>query len=383
MKGFIASACVLILSTGVAFAQWGECGCCCEEICCPEDQACFYAGAEWLFWKVKAAPVPIPLVTTSTSPTGAGNGVIGNPNTALLFGNQTIDYPYQSGFRASAGVLPCCDCPVGIEGSGFLIPKAKQEFNFFSNGAGSPLIAEPFRNAPNNMPDGEASLVLAAPGVFAGGVRIDSSVQLWGSEANVVIGSGYSLLVGARYVDLEEKLDITGVRTTLANGNMIAGNDGFGTRNQFCGGQIGFRVAQCWGPVFLGAQAKIALGDTQETVTIAGNTTVSTPGAVTLVPGGLFAVRSNIGGYRQNQFAFVPEGEVRVGVNLGCHVTIYAGWDFLYWSQVVRPGDQISRNINEQQILGGGLTTGTQPSFTFKSTDFTAQGASVGIEFRF
>jgi hypothetical protein len=409
MKGFIASACVLIVSTGAAFGQWGDCGCCCGDISCPEHQDCFYASAEYLYWQIKPAPVPVPLVTTTTATPALTNlGALGQSGTVELFGNQNIGYPWLSGARATVGFqFPCSDCPVGIEGTGFYLPKRHEEFNFFSNGNGTPLIAEPFFNSGVNAfvfnasgPPGEAALVLSNPGGVFGGVHIDSSAQLWGSEANVVIGSGFSMLLGFRYVDLQEDLNISSTVTNLPgvnnlfNGILLGGgdtitvSDGFTTRNQFYGGQIGFRAAHCWGPFFIGAQAKIALGDTRESVVIAGNSmaTSATGATIATSPGGLFAQPSNIGTYHRNEFAVVPEGEGRVGVNLGCHVTVYAGYNILYWSRVVRPGDQINRNINAAQLAAenfAATTPATQPSFSFKTTDFYTQGLTGGVEIRF
>jgi hypothetical protein len=60
----------------------------------------------------------------------------------------------------------------------------------------------------------------------------------------------------------------------------------------------------------------------------------------------------------------------------------------MYWSQVVRPGSQIDRNINLSQsvILGNtnGILTGpASPMPLFNRTDFWAQGLSVGFELRF
>jgi len=52
---------------------------------------------------------------------------------------------------------------------------------------------------------------------------------------------------------------------------------------------------------------------------------------------------------------------------------------------VVRPGDQIDRNVNPSQIAGGGSTLVglPYPVQLFRRSDFYAQGLSVGLEFRY
>jgi hypothetical protein len=61
------------------------------------------------------------------------------------------------------------------------------------------------------------------------------------------------------------------------------------------------------------------------------------------------------------------------------------GYNFLYWSNVVRAGDQIDRVVNPQQVpaLQGAASAATRPAFTFNGTDFWAHGLACSLEFRF
>jgi hypothetical protein len=52
-------------------------------------------------------------------------------------------------------------------------------------------------------------------------------------------------------------------------------------------------------------------------------------------------------------------------------VTLFAAYDFLYLSEVVRPGDQIDHNLVPS------------PLPIFNRTDFWAQGVSFGLEVKF
>ena len=49
-------------------------------------------------------------------------------------------------------------------------------------------------------------------------------------------------------------------------------------------------------------------------------------------------------------FAVLPEVGLNVGVYVTEKVRVFAGYSFLYWSDVVRPGDQVSRAINPGRI---------------------------------
>jgi hypothetical protein len=63
----------------------------------------------------------------------------------------------------------------------------------------------------------------------------------------------------------------------------------------------------------------------------------------------------------------------------------------MYWSRVVRPGDQIDPVIdtrlvvqNEPPILPPpGVPAATRPAFQFASSPFLVQGLTFGLEYRF
>jgi hypothetical protein len=121
-------------------------------------------------------------------------------------------------------------------------------------------------------------------------------------------------------------------------------------------------------------------------VRISGTTVITEPGLAPNVQGGLLALPTNIGTYSRDRFSVVPE----IGVNVGCQVTnrlrVFAGYTFLYWSNVVRPGDQIDTTINPTQLpsaAGPGTLVGpARPAFAFHETGFWAQGINVGVQFR-
>jgi len=103
--------------------------------------------------------------------------------------------------------------------------------------------------------------------------------------------------------------------------------------------------------------------------------------------GGLLALRSNIGSFHQDRFGVVPEVDLKVGYHLTDHVKIFAGYDFLYWSSVVRPGQQIDRTLNETLIpnfnSGQPASGVNRPMALFHDSDFWAQGLTVGLEYKY
>src|SRR5262249_6596375 len=112
-----------------------------------------------------------------------------------------------------------------------------------------------------------------------------------------------------------------------------------------------------------------------------------TDGTVVVLPGGLLALPTNIGDHSHDEFSVVPEFRINLGYQVTEHLRAFVGYTFLYWTQVVRPGEQINLNVNSTQIatslLFGPLAGPAQPSFSFRHSDFWAQGLNLGVEFRF
>ena len=63
------------------------------------------------------------------------------------------------------------------------------------------------------------------------------------------------------------------------------------------------------------------------------------------------------------------------------------GYNFLYWSNVARPRDQIARTVNFTQVsidpTFGPLNGAARPVPMPHLTDFWAQGINFGIQFQY
>jgi hypothetical protein len=132
----------------------------------------------------------------------------------------------------------------------------------------------------------------------------------------------------------------------------------------------------------------VALGGVHQTANINGSTLFAVPGMpVSFQNGGLLALPTNSGRFSRDRFAVVPEVGVKVGYQLTAHVRCFVGYSFLYISDVARPGHQVDPVVNVAQLPSqfgpGALVGAPRPGFSFKGSDFWAQGVSFGLEIRY
>jgi hypothetical protein len=353
--------------------------------------------AEYLLWWMKGASVP-PLVTTSPPGTPLPQaGVLGAPGTSVLFGGSDVNDNVRSGGRFAVGAW-LDDCQTfGVEGWVFFLEDKSAGFSAAS--PGNPILARPFIDAVTGRP---ASEVVAFPGVASGSISAsESSTGLVGANAllrcNLCCGCDYRLDVvgGYQFLRLKDQLGVSEslVSTNPASpsfivpGTTVSVVDQFNTRNEFHGGDVGLRGEMRRGDWVLRGLADVAVGNNHQVVDVNGSTTVSVPGApppVTNV-GGLLALPSNIGSRSRDRVAVIPQFGAQVGYQLTQHLRAYAGYTFIYWSDVVRAGDQVDLAVNPNllppatQPVSGPL----RPAPRFENTSFWAQGIDLGFELRF
>ena len=352
----------------------------------------FYARGEWLYWATSGQSVPA-LATAAPSDTARNlAGILGSPTTTVIGGDGTTNKDVRNGFRGTAGwwLDDCQKC--GIEADFFFLGNSKTGFSAASDG--SAIITRPFFNAVTGLPDTQ---LVSFPGTVGGSVI--------GSSQNSVIGGGISMLknicgtgcgrldwvFGYRYLNVSDDLSVTESLTALGGQNQVTPGttfvitDRFKTSNNFHGSVIGLSGDRSFGRWFVGARASVALGMNYSTVDIEGSTTITPPGgAPTTYAGGLLAQPTNIGSYSQSSFAVVPEIGLRAGLEVTDSLRIYAGYNFLYMSNVYRAGEQIDLRVNPNLLPpANGLGGPGVPEDLGKSTGFWAQGVSVGLELRY
>jgi hypothetical protein len=361
-----------------------------------------WASVDFLLWWVKSGPLQVPLVTSGS----AGDpipGALGQPNTSVLYGNNNLDFGTLAGGRVSVGLwLP--QLPVlGFDGGFFGFGQGVTRFSAFSDPNGSQIIARPVTDAVSGA---QTSYIDSYPGYLSGGVSIQSTTSLDSYEFNVDFSLlqgphwEFDLIAGFRALDLVESITIRDSFAPLAAGfftfqgmpadppSVMSDYDRFHTSNHFYGGQLGARFMMSSGIFDVTWTTKVGLGATHETISVDGNSTLYTPGFPPYtVPGGILAQNTNIGSLSRNVFTVVPETGINIGIRLNSWAKVTVGYTAVYWSNVVRPGDQIDRTVNTSQVptdpTFGTLTGPARPVVMPQSTDFWAQGLNFGLELRF
>jgi hypothetical protein len=375
------------------------CSCPCPKKSGPCFEGHFWFNAEYLLWWLQEGPLTTPLLTTGPPAT---LGVLGQPGVTPLFGDSGLDYGEFSGGRFTVGIAHPTEI-VGIEAVGLFLLRQDINFRVASDAAGNPVIARPFFAANRGVNNVE---LVAFPGAFSGDAEISSSSRVTGAEVNGLLALfgtcrfSMDVLAGFRYLNLDEELTIFKFSTILPNGisaingfpllspSTTAVTDSFATRNQFYGGQLGVQTElRCCG-LFLHLAGKCALGSTAQKLVINGETTATIDGAVTrTVPGGLLALESNIGTYHHQQLSFIPEVQATVGYQVCNCLRAYVGYNFLYWSDVARPGAQINRASNETRIptslIFGPLVGENQPLLNYQRSSVWMQGLYFGLALRY
>ena len=342
-----------------------------------------------------------PLVTTGSAQ-DASPGALGQPATAVLYGDRPIDFGMFSGIRAEAGVfLDNCD-QFSLEGSGFYMFTNNNRFELNSDANGNPVIARPVVNAITGQ---QISYLDAIPGLIAGGVSVDVKSELLGAELNAAchayVGCNCHLegLFGFRYVRLAESLTIHDHFAPLVNNvttfegatvnppDTLADMDSFKTDNDFYGLQLGGRMRWEGDWCSFACFGKAGVGATQQQVGISGSTTLFTPTGTQVANGGVLALPTNIGQHDRTVLGFVSELGATFGVNVCSHLEVSATYSFLYWNQVVRPSAQIDRSVNVSQVPSdvsfGQLSGPPRPGFNFNEEWFWAQTVSFGLTFHY
>jgi len=359
----------------------------------------FMADAEALLWWAEGMRLP-PLVTTSSNNTAQANaGVLGTNftetfNTQILAGAERVNKKMQGGGRITLGYWTD-DCETtGILGNFFVLDGQNSTFSASSNG--SPILARPFFNVEPQVGDPrQDSSLIAFPNVWTGAIDITTSIDVLGAEAylseNILRCYGHRLdfVYGYRFFRVNEDLLINDAIVAsdptgpIAIGTTITSFDQFTTKNSFNGGQIGLLWEYKEGRWSWEAGVKLALGAVNERVVINGGATTIVPGGASAsTVGGLLALPSNIGTYRNSQFALLQETQVGMGYQLTQGLRATVAYNLMYLSHLVRPGDQVDLFVNPTQINSGTLVGASRPQFEFKEADFWLQGVNFGLEYR-
>ncbi len=341
---------------------------------------------EYLLWWFKGSPIPLPLLTTAPAgSTSALPGAIGNPDTGVLFGTTPTPSQAHSGFRVGGGAW--LSDSVGVEGGYFRLFNRTSVSSFSASGApGSPFLAAPFQDAQTGA---QSRVLLGAPGLRTGFATFGLDGQLQGADLNALgrmADTGpvqVDALAGFRWLALHEQLSIDEGDTRFAPppGVTTMSFSQYQTRNDFYGGQVGLRLRTDSGPFFAIATGKLALGLVDERVRITG--AVTRFGSGTFPGDGIITEPTTLGSLGRTHFAWAPQVGAKVGVHLTERAYATVGYDFLYISDVARPGNSIDPVNNRSQSFGGALVGAPRPAPILRDSIFYAHGLSFGLGFEF
>jgi hypothetical protein len=360
-------------------------GCACEAS--PGGQFWFTGEAVAAWFSGDRLPA---LVTTSAPGTPSFNaGIPPLPTTGILFGGNTVNDDYRTGFRLGAGYWFTPERHLGVEAGAMMVES--QATLFAAASGGTPILARPFIDATTGHTQ---AVLIAFPGIASGSVDARASsgnfYEAHLDLAERVLDEGWvrvDSLLGYRYYRYDEGLH---VRQTIAPaggnfapGTTLTGDDDFATQNEFHGGDFGFRTQFFWQDFTLALLTKLAVGSVGRDVKLFGEQVSSIPGGtpVTTV-GGLLVQASNIGNHHGHDWAVLPE----LGANLAWRATpnlrVTAGYSVLWLDRIVRAADQIDTTVNPgffpPPTVGPG--PGARPAFILVRNEAWVQTVSLGVE---
>lgn len=359
-----------------------------------------YVTAEYLSMWAKGNHLP-PLVTTS--PVGTPQAQAGvlpvSATTSILYGNERVNLDQRNGGRITAGYWLVDGQFFGVEGQYWAL--GTQTSDFFAESPNPEIIARPIIITPPNGTNDEASVLLAYPGFQFQGVTTDltgsinvhslSNVQSAAMTFRRLVWIDFTMqrrldfLFGYRFFRTDDSVQINDSTTFAAAGpfptTTTLSEDLFRSRNQFNGGEIGLKWQSYHGCFIFEFNGKCAFGNNRERTWIDGSSSQTANGVTTNFDYGLLALPTNIGSYRRDVFAVLPEANANLKIDVTKNLRLIAGYTFVYINRTQRSGDAINRTINTTQI-NGALSGVAEPSFSANDTPFWVHGLNAGVELR-
>ncbi|WP_167546920.1 BBP7 family outer membrane beta-barrel protein [Stieleria maiorica] len=341
----------------------------------------FSVHSEYLLWSLDAIDLP---ALVSTSPAGTApedTGRLNQAGTSILFGGRGVGDEMRSGARVtlSWGVNDCGD---GFELVAMGVFEDTETFR-----DSRALLARPVFDTGSGS---ESAMLVAHPDFLTGSlsVRVDSELFAFDVMRRQRLCTSacdqLDLLIGYRHGGLDESLRVDQSGTfTAAQGQIVAGTtqslfDDFRAENRFNGAQIGLHyLRRCRSASTFNVMAKLGMGVNQADARIAGETTNTVPGGgASSFTGGLLAQSTNIGNYDESEFSVIPELGVMFTTRLDNYIDLSIGYNVLIWSNALRVGDLIDRNVSQ---FPPEVPSGTfDPSFEFETDTFIAHGLTFG-----
>ena len=278
----------------------------------------FWGSAEYLYWFREERKLP-PLATTSPSGTPrASAGILGEPATQILIGDEDIGENGSHGGRATLGVWFDQDARIGIGGSIFRLEEDEIDFSRRGNASGAPILAVPFFNTQIGQED---ALLVSYNGIAgSGAIHVDTKNDIYGGDIYLRWNFSrrenwrWDALIGYSFSRIKDDLSLSTQTTSISSavpaGTTLTTDDDFDIENNFhclSLGLAGEYRKNSWGITGL---ARLRVGNAHQEAKISGKTQTTIPGSgSTRSEGGLLAQPTNSGTHSRDQFAFIPEAQ--------------------------------------------------------------------------
>jgi hypothetical protein len=340
---------------------------------------------DFLYWFLEHMRVPT-LLTTGTPQSG---GVLGAEGTETLYGDDRLDSRHGRyvGVRFDVDYWLDDARTIGLNGSAFFLERDSSNYTVKWNTI--PLLARPYVDATDGS---QKAYILAGPspgiGDLTGAFNAYSRIEFFGQDANLLYGISrgdtwkIDLLGGFRFLQMRERLDLTGVSRVLPDETtLLSATDHFDTFDKFFGVQTGIRGEAHRGRWFVEGKVALSIGGDDQQIRTYGNRIFQTPFEKITEDYGVLVLPSNRGTFERGEFDFVSEVGINVGCDLTQHVRLRVGYNLITWLNPVRPGDQIAP-VNLAEVAPGAPPFTGKPSVPFREDFFWAQGVNAGVELR-
>ena len=359
----------------------------------PQNDNAWLTG-EFLFGWSEGAHLG-PLVTTSPAGTDQSvAGVLGEPTTTTLLSG-TKSSGLLPGFRFGAGYIFDQDYGLGVEAGFMFLGSNSSNFSFDSadhNG----ILGRPYNDATSTPIGDPASVLVGFPGNSTGtidvqskmgnfySVNMDLTENIWNDESRVKVDA----LFGYRFASFSDKLRIQQhIDATTLPGTSIDSTDDFAAKNTFNGLDLGLRTNYQWSDrLSLNVLTKVAAGNMHQTINLRGQTTTTVAGSpppVTSI-GGLYALSSNIGEHRRNDWTVMPEAGANLVWKFRSNMNLKLGYSLIYFTKAARANNQIDYTVNPNlfppAVPGA---TPLRPAFQIQNNDFWVQALNLGLDVTF
>jgi hypothetical protein len=347
----------------------------------------FEADAQMAWLKGMRLP---PLVTTSPAGTAqASAGLLGLSSTTVLFGAERVDGDLRGGVKFDLGYWIDPEGGLAIDAGYGVLEGQGAIFNATSTG-GAPILARPFVDANTGR---DQALLVGFPGVSSGSLAVNAVSSNF-QDGHVDFRQRYSLtdnlrldaLFGYRYFRYDENLivfeNLQPTGSSFAPGTVVVGNDRFGTKNQFNGGEIGLVATYLFDRLSLEMLAKLAVGNMDRQVNIIGAQVISVPNTTPSVFASNFlALSSNSGLHGSEDWMAIPEFGLNLAYRLRDNMKVRLGYSFIYLPELARAGDQVNLAVNQTLLPNNGPQSGpNEPAFVLRRTDLWVQTVNLGFE---